>query len=97
MQLVGKYGNQRVLCDMQHTFAAFGSDVGLTNDQMANLMGHRKTKIFELVYKHDIRQMGGHGRASGILPSRRSEGTSRQASGLSRDRTVDLPGVNRML
>jgi integrase len=45
----------RVPYEMRHSFASMGSYAGLTNDTMAELMGHRRTTTFEMVYKHDIR------------------------------------------
>ena len=45
----------RVPYEMRHSYASMGSYAGLSNDTMADLMGHRRTSTFEMVYKHDIR------------------------------------------
>jgi hypothetical protein len=57
-----------VLYDKQHTFALFGSDAGLTNNQMANLRGHRKTKSSSWSTSMTSARWAGTAGASGILP-----------------------------
>ncbi len=53
--VTGKHGNNRAPYDMRHTFASLGAYAGIFNDQMAAMMGHKRTSTFELVYKDELR------------------------------------------
>ena len=55
LRKAGISDTERVPYEMRHSYASMGSYAGLSNDTMADLMGHRRTSTFEMVYKHDIR------------------------------------------
>lgn len=55
VSLTNEHGQHRVPYEMRHSFASHSTDRGMSHENVAAIMGHKRVATLELVYKDPVK------------------------------------------